>query len=178
MSSIAILQSWLEALWFFVPISAANQSSGWARKAGLWLMDKPVSEKLFGTDKTVGAYYAAPLGAVATLYLQAFWSGVCNDIGLFDYQRSDLWRVGLMMGFGVVAGDYGASAIKRWKELPQGAPFWPVDQLNYVVVGIAFVSPIVWVGWGRAIFLLAFAFPLHYWGNQLGYWLRLRKVPY
>ncbi len=169
---------WLGTLWFFVPISIANQSVGFARALGLPLARTPISEKYLGKGKTWGAWYVAPLSAIGVLYLQR-QSTVFHGIELLDYQRSDLPLIGLLMGWGVVAGDQVASFLKRLVGIKGGDPWWPIDQTNYVVGALSAVMPITgWLGWEPVSFLLLFALPLHYYGNQVGYWLKLRSVPW
>ncbi len=170
----------LECLWFLLPLLMANQSPGFAAKLNLPGSHVPVSRRWLGDRKTFGAYYAAPFGAVCTLYLQRWLFPVWSmKLGLINYFRSDLWFIGLILGLGVALGDHTKSFVKRQAGVPLGAPWWPYDQLDFLVGSILLGTPFIgWIGWDRVVFILAVTLFIHPIGNRLGYWLRLREVPW
>src|SRR3989344_1839790 len=103
----------LEALWFFLPILAANQCPGLAAYLHLPDAHAPIIRRWLGENKTIAAYYAAPLGSLGAIYAQQQMTEWSHAFGLFDYNRSDLWLVGLLLGLGAVLGDHIKSFIKR-----------------------------------------------------------------
>ena len=169
----------LEALWFFLPILAANQCPGLAAHLHLPVARTPFAPRWLGGNKTVAAYYAAPLGALATVYLQRQmneWSSACS---ILDYGRSDLWLIGLLFGLGAVLGDHIKSFIKRRLGISPGARWWPFDQLDFAIGGLVLSGPIVgWIGWERTSIIMLFVLLIHPVGNRIGYLLGLRNVPW
>lgn len=169
----------LEALWFFLPILVANQCPGLAARLSLPAAHTPVSSRLLGAHKTVAAYYAGPLGALVTVYLQRLMHEWSAGLGVFDYDRSDLWLIGLAFGAGAVLGDHAKSFAKRCSGIPAGAPWWPFDQLDFAIGGVVATVPFVgWIGWERAVVIVVFVLIIHPIGNRVGYALGLRKVPW
>lgn len=167
------------SLLFFLPAFVGNQFPGFA----VWIMERcsrpywnvPVSEKWLGKNKTWPAYPAAVLGAIGTIYLQ-------RELGtqsLIDYSRGDLWLVGLLFGVGIIAGDHVKSFFKRRIPIPPGERFWPFDQLDFVVGGLAAVSLVLGKDiWATLIVIVPVVLVLNPFVNWLGFRLGLRKVPY
>ncbi len=169
----------LESLWFLLPLIMANQCPGFAAKLALPGSHTPVSRKWLGKNKTIAAYYAAPFGALCTLYVQRWiplWSA---KFGLFYYDRPDLWIIGIVLGVAVVIGDHAKSFIKRRIGKPPGARWWPFDQLDFVVAGIILSIPLVgWIGWQRALTMCLCVLLVHPIGNRIGYRIGIRKSPW
>jgi len=166
------------ALWFFLPALVANQSPGFARKLGLRWSRTPVWERRLGPGKTWGAYYAGPLGAFATLYIQQRFPGINAAIGLFDYDR-DIFIAAAALGFGAVLGDHVKSLFKRRRNIAPGARWWPWDQTDFVFGSIAISAlTFVWIGWLNTMIIIVFVVCIHPIGNRIGYELGLRDVPW
>ncbi len=175
-----ILRYIVDSLWFFLPALVGNQFPGFA----VWIMAKckrshwnaPISERWFGKNKTWLAYPAAILGAAVTIYLQRGWK--VSD--LIDYNRPDLWLIGTLFGFGIVAGDHLKSFFKRqFAKIPPGERWWPYDQLDFVVGGLLMVSPVLGSKvWMTGIVLVPIVILFNPFVNRIGYELGLRKVPY
>lgn len=165
----------LEALWFFLPMSVANQMPGLVNKFNL-PYNYPVSERWLGSNKTWAAYYGGMAGAIAIIYLQSLFPRINASIGLFDYQRQDVWIIGMLIGFGAVAGDHVKSFFKRRKGIESGEP-WPIfDTIDYVIGSILFSLPLIgWLGWQRVLGMITIALLIHVPGNYLGLRLGLRK---
>ena len=177
---MGILRFIAESLWFFLPALVGNQFPGFA----VWIMARcnrlhwnvPVNERWLGENKTWQAYPAAILGSVITMYLQRKW----DVTGLIDYNRPDLWFIGILFGIGIIAGDHIKSLFKRQvARIPPGERWWPYDQLDFVVGGLLAVSLAlggrVWV---TAIVLIPIVLLFNPIVNGIGYRLGLRKVPY
>ncbi|MFH1583093.1 MAG: CDP-archaeol synthase [Candidatus Falkowbacteria bacterium] len=166
----------LEAVWLFLPMSVANQCPGLVNKFNL-PYNYPVSERWLGTNKTWAAYYGAAIGSMAVVYLQGWFPGVNQYIGLFDYQRQDSWLIGVVVGLGAVAGDHLKSFFKRWLGIEPGKPWRPFDQIDYVIGSVLFSIPLIgWIGWPRLTVIIIMALLIHLPGNYLGKRLGLRKV--
>ena len=168
-----------EAIWFFLPAFVGNQFPGLFG----WVLTKfdrhhwnfPVSVRWLGRNKTWLAYPAATVGAVVTIYLQRPW----GESELINYSRPDLWLVGVLFGVGIVAGDHVKSFFKRRQRIKPGDPWWPYDQLDFVVGGLLFVSLLLgWNVWPTAIVIVPLTLIAHPLGNRIGYQLGVRKVPH
>ena len=167
----------LEALWFFLPILVANQAPGIAVWLDLPFAKTPANAAWLGQNKTLGAYYAGPVGGLVTVYLQRYLH--CPTLEVFNYQREDLWLVGLVLGMGAVFGDHAKSFVKRRVGLPPGTAWWPFDQLDFAIGGIVMSIPLIgWIGWERVLIIVIFTLLIHPIGNWAGYRLGLRKVPW
>lgn len=157
-----------DSLWFFLPALVGNQFPGFA----VWVLARighpewnvPVSERWLGSHKTWLAYPAAMWGATLTTLMQG---------------REYAWVLGALFGIGIIAGDHAKSFFKRRVGIPPGAPWWPLDQLDFVVGGLLAASFLVgWSAWTTAIVIVPTVLLFHRLLNGLGYLLGLRKVPY
>lgn len=110
-----------------------------------------------------------------------------------DAPTSAWWAVlvfGAFVGFMALVGDAVKSYFKRRTGRDRGRPWVPFDQLDFVLFGLlAFVlgAPLLADGWVTAILLddwlvlatLVILTPLlHYLVNVVGYWLKLKEVPW
>lgn len=169
----------IESMWFFLPILAANQCPGLAAYFNLPFSHTPILRRWLGENKTIAAYYVAPIGSTATIYLQQQCGGWSKLIGLFDYNHGDLWLIGISLGIGAVLGDHIKSFIKRRAGIPPGDRWWPFDQLDFVFGGVLLALPLVgWIGWDRLLVICLFVLLIHPIGNRIGYYLGLRRVPW
>jgi CDP-2,3-bis-(O-geranylgeranyl)-sn-glycerol synthase len=97
---------------------------------------------------------------------------------------------GAILGFAALVGDAVKSYFKRRQGKEGGAPWVPFDQLDFVVFGLvaAFMAaPLLAEGWVVAallddwvviVTLLVLTPALHFLVNVLGYWLKLKEVPW
>lgn len=108
-------------------------------------------------------------------------------------EESTLWGValyGAVLGFAALVGDAVKSYFKRRLGKEGGAPWVPFDQLDFVVFGLAaafLAAPLLADGWVMAALLhdwvviatLVLLTPgLHFLVNVIGYWLKLKEVPW
>jgi CDP-2,3-bis-(O-geranylgeranyl)-sn-glycerol synthase len=79
---------------------------------------------------------------------------------------------------GALAGDIIGSAAKRRAGLERGATFWPFDQLGFIVFALLFAAPLLVLSIPTVIFIVILTLFVHWLGNQLGYAMRVKKVPW
>ncbi len=190
----------LRALWLFLPAYVANMSPVFSAKV-LPRWSTPIDfgsnhadgRRMLGNGKTWRGLIIGGIIAGITALLMAKWplwlfSGANFGIG----QGSSGWGVflfGFMMGFMALVGDAVESFFKRRRNLERGAPWIPFDQLDFVVFGLAsaFIwSPLLAPGWAVDAYFdpwvlgtLIIGTPvLHLLVNRVGYWLRLKDVPW
>jgi len=178
----------LTSLWFFAPAGFANLAPVLA--AQLPLLDKlnaPVDgrrkfrgKRLLGNNKTYRGFVVGVLIAYFTLLWQK--TLIANgswpiDNTLFNYDNENLILLGFAFGFGALAGDAIKSFFKRQKGLVPGRPWFPFDQLDYVVGGLLLAVPLTGVGFSEIIWVVVVYFLLHPVSTVIGYLLGLKEKP-
>lgn len=117
----------------------------------------------------------------------------CPDTEKCAHPTSSLAGValfgGLVGGFALV-GDAVKSYFKRRLKIARGRPWFPFDQLDFVMSGLAafyLAGPLLADGWASDALLadpwvlatLLILTPLlHLLVNRIGFWLRLKEVPW
>lgn len=190
----------LRALWLFLPAYVANMSPVFSSKIfPKW--GTPIDfegihrdgKRVLGPGKTwrglvVGGFLAG--GTALAMAQWPLWIFTDLDFGL--QAGSSTWGIflfGFMMGATALAGDAVESYAKRRRNMERGAPWFPFDQLDFVVFGLAaaFVwTPLLASGWAIGAYwdiwvlgtLLVGTPILHLLVNRIGYWLRLKDVPW
>lgn len=206
------------ALWLFLPAYVANMSPvfsarlvpGWRAPIDGGRVHRD-GRRMLGDGKTwrglAGGAVAGGVTAVAmallSVALQPSWLDGW-DFGYGGYaggalgacagcSSSDLWQIGLFGGLTgslALAGDAVESYFKRRRGLERGAPWIPMDQLDFVVfglIGMAAASPLLVDGWFRQALMGDWLVPativvgtifLHLLVNRVGYWIGLKEVPW
>ncbi len=115
------------------------------------------------------------------------------DCAAVDAVASAWWGVfafGFVAGFVALLGDALESFVKRRTGRERGAPWFPFDQLDFVVfglLGMVIGAPLLADGWlWEALFgdwvvlatLLVLTPGLHLLVNRVGYWIGLKEVPW
>lgn len=175
MSEIVIIAA--EALWFFLPAFVANQCPGFAAALDL-PGNVPVSRKYLGENKTFAAYYAGPIGAVSAFYLQQKCQSVNVHYGWYVAENiTEVLLIGVLFGLGAVVGDHVKSFFKRRIGIPPGNPWFPFDQVDFVIGALVFIWPIAgWRDWKQILALVVIAIVFHPVVNCIGFRLGLRKT--
>lgn len=149
----------------FLPILAANQGAGIARRWHLPFSHYPISRRWLGENKTLAAYYMGPL------------LGVLASLLFFDASLRSI-KLGLAIGLGVVVSEQLNSFIKRRCGLPPGSP-WFVDRVDYALGGLAAECLVLGPLPGEAVVIvMVTAFFVHLIGNRISHKLGFRKTPW
>ncbi len=152
--------------------------------------------RILGPGKTwrglVGGGVAGGATALAMVAISKQWTFVAG----WDYgatKGTPLWAVflfGFLLGLMALVGDAVKSYFKRRTGRPRGAPWVPFDQLDFVVFGVATMfaaAPLLANGWlldallgDWVILVTLFVLTplLHFLVNVVGYWLKLKEVPW
>lgn len=190
----------LGALWLFLPAYVANMSPVFSAKL-LRRWNTPIDfgamhkdgKRMLGDGKTWRGLVMGGIIAGVTAVLMArfpLWAFADLDFGYS--LGSSLYAVflfGFILGASALIGDAVESYAKRRRDLERGAPWFPFDQLDFVVFGLAAVfiwSPLLVDGWVMDAYLDPWVFAtliigtplLHLLVNRIGYWLRLKDVPW
>ncbi|MCX7778928.1 MAG: CDP-archaeol synthase [Patescibacteria group bacterium] len=162
----------LKIIWFFLPAYAANIAASIFKR----FLDLPISEKIFGSHKTLGGFCRGILAAFLIAFLQRllFSFKFFQEISFFDYSKNFL-SIGFLLGFGALFGDLIKSFFKRRIGIPPGQKWIPFDQIDYTSGALIFIS-LLWRPSVRFVFLaLILNFFLHIFVNHLGFLIGIRK---
>lgn len=176
-----------QALFFFLPGYIANLCPVVFWKT-VWLdfLKKPIDAgrkmgefSIFGEHKTYFGFVVGVAGALLTGFFQAFVYANFVDshwLFLFPYPYFSAFIFSFAMGFGALVGDLSKSFIKRRLLIPDGAPFFLFDQLDFIVGGLLFSSFVYIPAWNYILVLFIFTPILHLCANFIGFKLGLKKV--
>ncbi len=118
--------------------------------------------------------------------------GLLSDYGiatyLFNMSASQITVVsgsvlqgllmGLLLGFGALIGDAVGSFIKRRLNFERGKPVPLLDQLDFVVFALLFVSLLINLSWQMIILILFVSIFLHLGANMFAYAIGIKDVWY
>lgn len=167
----------LTALYFILPAYIANMCPVFFGKLNL-PGGKPISEPWFGAHKTWRGFYAGYIGAFLALYFQTilFAKGISLDFSLLNYLEINIWLYAFLFGVGALIGDMVKSFFKRRLNKKPGSPWFPFDQIDFVLGAILFIYPVYHLSIIYVIIILLLTPLLHFLTNLLGYFLKLKEV--
>lgn len=135
------MSPWIQAFLIFLPAGIANMTPPVANKIpylNQWITPLDLGKsfrgiRLFGTNKTWrGLITGTICGTLAGALLYPFF--VDTD-----------WKVYILrcaaISAGALIGDAVESFFKRQHGVPPGSAWFPFDQLDYIVFGLAFMVP-------------------------------------
>lgn len=172
----------LKVIWFIAPAGIANMMPVFARPIFSSLA-KPIDgnrklggEPIFGKNKTWRGLLVAVISGFLYFWLQVFLYQIdaIKEISIIDYNNAPLWW-GAVMGFGAITGDLIKSFFKRRFKIPPGVSWFPLDQTDYTIGAILFLSPFFFPGWGIVAGVIGIGLVLHVLTNIIGHLVKLRK---
>lgn len=194
-------RSVLVGLWVFLPAYVANMSPVFTAKLIPW-WSAPIDggrthrdgRRVLGDGKTWRGLAGGGLFGGATALVLAHTAAgpfAHADFGLSDGTPPGLvFLFGFLVGSLALVGDAVESYFKRRSGRERGAPWIPFDQLDFVVfglVGFALGTPLLAGGWAVEVLwgdpvalatIVLGTILLHLAVNRVGYWLRLKEVPW
>ncbi|MHA1975149.1 MAG: CDP-2,3-bis-(O-geranylgeranyl)-sn-glycerol synthase [Candidatus Hodarchaeales archaeon] len=156
-------------------------------------------KRILGDGKTIRGFWAgtlvggllgmlvsilAPLFLINLKYLEYLEKGIVFQLlSTLGYEAILLnsailgFLIGFIQSFGGLIGDLIGSFIKRRSGIKRGQSFIFLDQLGFLVLGMAFVFPLIpWpIEW--FLFLVPITFILHIVANLFGYITGIQDVP-
>ncbi len=172
-----MLELIISSLYFILPAYFANMCPVIFGKLNFPL-GQPVSVKYLGSHKTWRGFYTGYLGALLVLFLQSKLDPLPSYFGqtLFDYQNINLFLYAFLFGIGAITGDTIKSFFKRRLGIKPGAPFFPFDQLDFIIGALIFLWPVYSLPWPNILTILIITPVLHLLVNTIAYLLKLKKV--
>lgn len=169
-----------------LPAYFANMAPVFAQRLGLLkFLAKPVDggrmflgKPIFGPNKTWRGFVTGVFVAIITTWFQylAYSIPFFNKISLINYSKIDLWILGFLFGFGALFGDLIKSFFKRRLNIPPSAPWFPFDQLDFVIGSLIFVSLIYKPPLSIVVTILIISLILHILVNNIGYLLKIKST--
>lgn len=97
-------------------------------------------------------------------------------VGAFGYYFSkNLFLIAVLASFGALLGDLAGAFLKRRLKIKPGDPLPGIDQLDFVLGALLFVSLVYRLSLGAIAILLFVTPPVHFLTNVAAYYLGLKK---
>lgn len=167
-----------QAFWFFLPGGIANMTPVFANKIpvlNLWKTPldfglKVRGKRLLGPNKTWR-------GVVVGTFLAAFTGMVIYAASTVDYGVNSFIIGAAAMGLGALLGDAIESFFKRRFHIAPGHSWFPFDQIDYIVGGLALSYLFLHPSLGLMLGVVVVYFGLHIVASYIGYLLGLKDAP-
>jgi CDP-2,3-bis-(O-geranylgeranyl)-sn-glycerol synthase len=140
-----ITQIILQGLYLMLPAYFANMTPVLVKKINL--LNYPLdfnlrikNKTILGTHKTWrGLIFGTTAGIIISfIQYQLQTNSYFTAITILDY--SNWLSIGFLLGFGALFGDAFKSLIKRRFKIKPGKPFFPWDQLDFLIGALLFIS--------------------------------------
>lgn len=183
-----MLHDILLAVWFFLPIGAANASPVVAsRLPVLKRWNAPIDggrhlrgTRLLGSHKTWRGVASGAVVATLVFWLQQYlagqWEGLAGLTAPIDYTVLPVLIVGPLFGIGTLGGDAVKSFFKRRRGIPAGHSWFPFDQLD-ILGGAVLVAPFIILSFTQYVWLIAVCLAAHLLFAYLGYLAGFKERP-
>jgi len=173
-------------IWFFLPAGLANMSPVLVKKYWLGLA-KPIDggvklwgESLFGAHKTWRGLLVGTIAGGVLFGLQkslAIAHPIFQNIAAYDY-RALPWWFGFLFGFAAIFGDLMKSFFKRRFHIPDGAMWFPFDQVDFYVTSAFVLGLFVSIDAISWFIILSLGIIVHIGVNRIGYKLKVKDTPW
>lgn len=176
------------SLWFFAPAGFANLAAFASGKIKLLRKyNYPVDgyqkfrkKRIFGSHKTVRGFIAAMfVGIIICSLQQLFYYSfpMIRSLVWLHYNAINPVLLGFLLGFGALAGDAVKSFFKRQAGIQPGRSWFPFDQIDYIVGGVALSLLYLTLPVLDYIVLFIVWFLMHPLITFIGFLFKLRRRP-
>ncbi|NLG07232.1 CDP-archaeol synthase [Candidatus Peribacteria bacterium] len=165
-----------ETLFFILPAYAANMAPVLAKAMQL-PGATPIHKQLFGSHKTWRGIWSGFTAALLLVWIQRTLQqyGIAEELRLLDYEHSNILLLAGMFGIGAIAGDMAKSAIKRYRGMPPGQPWFPFDELDFIAGSLVFLAPVYHLPAAHILALIIVTPILHALVNTAAYAMGFKK---
>lgn len=173
----------LQILYLFLPAGLANMAAPFGAMI-LPQLSFPADfgktfrgKRIFGDHKTIRGFVLGALAGVLCLYLQKYLylsSSFFKSMSLIDYSTIPP-IFGLSLGLGSLIGDAIKSFFKRQAGINPGLPWFPWDQIDWIIGALIFAVPFMSVTPLIVISFLMVGLLTHLLVKLLGFFLRLNS---
>jgi CDP-2,3-bis-(O-geranylgeranyl)-sn-glycerol synthase len=181
----------LQSAYFLIPAYFANMLPPIAKKFKIFeFLNIPVDfgkkfrdgKPLFGKNKTYRGFLVGIIGGVIGAYLQMFlykfsFFQIISIHGIAYTNHQTIILLGVLLGFGAIAGDVIESFFKRRLNVDSGASMAPWDQIDLAIGAYLFVFPFVYIFLSWQLFLssIIITFFLTVIVNHISFYLHIRN---
>jgi CDP-2,3-bis-(O-geranylgeranyl)-sn-glycerol synthase len=172
------MNDYIAALLFFLPAGLANMTPPVVNKVP-WINQwkTPLDfgntwrgKRLLGDNKTWrGIVCGTIVGAISAVIISKLNTNTVVTIAPL--------YVGILLGFGALAGDAVESFFKRQLGFKPGQPWFPFDQIDYIFGALLIILPFVSLQLWSILTIVLVYFGLHLLTAYLGYLLKLKDSP-
>lgn len=127
--------------------------------------------RILGNNKTFRGFAAGFIAGFLMGLFTRWWLLNYGDIS-FNIPISN----GLLQGIGAVVGDIVGSFIKRRFKIPSGGSLLVMDQIGFMVFGLAFARIDAAFPWTFWLIMLSLSGVLHFAANAVGYTMGWKDV--
>jgi CDP-2,3-bis-(O-geranylgeranyl)-sn-glycerol synthase len=171
----------LQSFWFLLPAGFANMAPVLFKNINF--LNYPIDfdksfhgRPIFGHNKTFRGFFFGILTAILIVYLQSLLNPYLDPtFSLVDYNQTNIFILGFLLGFGALLGDLVKSFFKRRANIEPGESWMPFDQIDWVL-GALLVTSIYIVPSLNIILISLILFSiLHIVINYLGYTIGIKR---
>jgi len=169
-----------QIIWLFLPAGLANISASFFK----WVpfLNYPVDmnklykgQPIFGSHKTWRGFFFGVLVSIAFVHFQQIIYPSISADSLVNYNRVNIILLGFLMGFGALLGDLARSFIKRRRGIAPGSPWFPWDQVDWIVGAIILSGFYIDISWSVSMIAIVLASLIHPAVNYTAYLCRLQS---
>ena len=170
----------LQSVYLMLPAYFANMAPVFFRKINF--LDYPIdfnkklkNKEILGKHKTFRGVLFGVLLALIISYIQysLYRLNFFKNISILNYSNWVL--IGFLLGFGALFGDLVKSFFKRRFEIPSGKPWIPFDEIDFVIVALAFISFYKILIFEIYLAILIASPLLHILINHIAYYTKIRE---
>jgi len=132
-------------------------------------------QPILGKHKTYRGLFFGLLFAMVIAFVQFLLSRIdfFNKLGILDYSR--WYLIGFLLGAGALVGDLAGSFVKRRLNIKSGKPFIPLDQMDYSIGAVIFISFVKVLEIKTIFIIIILSFILHILVTRIAFYLKIRK---
>lgn len=182
------LNDLLKALWFFLPAGLSNSVAVIATKIPLLRdLNYPVDlglkfngKRILGSHKTIRGFIVGTMFSMVVIIIQKQLFEkfeIIRHISYFDYDNLDVIFLGFLLGFGALVGDSLKSFFKRRINIAPGEPWFPFDQIDFVIGGLLFSTLYIQLTFMQYLLIFTVYFLIHPLSTIFSFFIKLKDKP-
>lgn len=166
---MTLLLTFIQSIYFFLPAYFSNMAPVIFKPVNI--LYKPVNQKWFGKNKTIGGLIYATITGSIIFYIQKILYNTFNIFNLLSPINYNDYTIllGVLLASGAILGDLMKSFFKRRIGVKPGDPWLPFDHIDYLIGSFLFISIIFIPSLKMIISILVFTLIVHPIANYLCY---------
>jgi CDP-2,3-bis-(O-geranylgeranyl)-sn-glycerol synthase len=127
--------------------------------------------RILGNNKTMRGFAAGFISGFVMGIFVSYWFKSVVDVNLVVPLTN-----GFLQGLGAVTGDAVGSFIKRRLNIPPGGSLIIMDQIGFIIFGLAFARIDTAFPWTYWVIIIPLALVVHFAANAVGYMMGWKDV--